>query len=107
MDVSSQNLTAEQITELISLVKEVHGFDFSDYTKASLKRRLTRIMLLKKMEFYDLKHTLVDDQNFFQEFLEEITVNVTEMFRDPSFYKALDNQVLPYLSTYQPVKAWS
>ena len=55
----------------------------------------------------DLKHTLVNDPAFFQEFLEEITVNVTEMFRDPSFYRALKNDVLPYLSTYQHIKIWS
>ena len=107
MDVLSQGLTTEQITELIDLIKEVHGFDFSNYTKASLKRRLTRVMQIKKLSFYDLKHTLVNEQLFFQDFLEEITVNVTEMFRDPSFYKAVNNQVLPYLGTYQHIKIWS
>jgi chemotaxis protein methyltransferase CheR len=99
-------LTASQIIELIDLVKKIHGFDFSDYTKASLKRRLDRIMMLKKLSFYDLKHVLVNNPDFFQEFLEEITVNVTEMFRDPAFYKSLNNQVLPYLSTYQHIKIW-
>jgi chemotaxis protein methyltransferase CheR len=99
-------ITTTQITELIDLVKRVHGFDFSGYTKASLKRRVVRIMQLKKLGFYDLKHILVNDQHFFQDFLEEITVNVTEMFRDPSFYKALDLQVIPYLSTYQHAKVW-
>ena len=64
-------------------------------------------MMLKKLEFYDLKHVLVNDPHFFQQFLEEITVNVTEMFRDPSFYKALYSQVLPYLSSYQHIKIWS
>src|ERR1700680_3720121 len=107
MDVSSQSITDEQMTELVDLVKTVHGFDFSDYTKASLKRRLTRVMLIKKLGIYDLKHLLLNDPRFFQEFLEEITVNVTEMFRDPSFYKALNSQVLPYLSTYQHIKIWS
>jgi chemotaxis protein methyltransferase CheR len=107
MEVSSQGLTAEQITELIDLVKKVHGFDFSNYSKASLKRRISRIMMIKKLEFYDLKHTLVNNPEFFQNFLEEITVNVTEMFRDPSFYKALNNDVIPYLSTYQHIKIWS
>jgi chemotaxis protein methyltransferase CheR len=107
MDASSEILTAEQIAELINLVKKLYGFDFSDYTKASLKRRISRIMLIKKMRFYDLKHLLVNDHHFFQDFLEEITVNVTEMFRDPSFYKALNSQVLPYLSTYQQIKIWS
>jgi chemotaxis protein methyltransferase CheR len=100
-------LTTTQLTELIDLVKRVHGFDFSQYTKASLKRRLARIMQFKKLSFYDLKHVLVNDQQIFQEFLEEITVNVTEMFRDPSFYKALNAQVLPYLSSYQHIKIWS
>jgi len=99
-------IATTQITELIDLVKRVHGFDFSGYTKASLKRRVIRIMQLKKLAFYDLKHVLVNDQHFFQDFLEEITVNVTEMFRDPSFYKALNSQVIPYLSTYQHAKIW-
>ena len=101
------NITTAQLHELIDLIKKVHGFDFSEYTKASLKRRLARIMQFKKMSFYDLKHLLVNDQQIFQEFLEEITVNVTEMFRDPLFYKALNNQVLPYLSSYQHIKIWS
>jgi chemotaxis protein methyltransferase CheR len=99
-------ISSIQITELIDLVKKFHGFDFSGYTKASLKRRITRVMQLKKLSFYDLKHILVNDPHFFQEFLEEITVNVTEMFRDPSFYKALNNQVVPYLLTYQHSKIW-
>ncbi|MGN8072051.1 CheR family methyltransferase [Mucilaginibacter sp. 22184] len=106
MSDTSVVITSTQITELIDLVRRVHGFDFSGYTKASLKRRVVRIMQLKKMEFYDLKHILVNDQYFFQYFLEEITVNVTEMFRDPSFYKALSLQVMPYLSTYQHAKIW-
>jgi chemotaxis protein methyltransferase CheR len=107
MDVSAQGLTPEQLTELIELIKTIHGFDFSDYTKASLKRRFTRIMIIKKLNFYDLKHSLINNSLFFQEFLEEVTVNVTEMFRDPTFYKALNSQVLPYLSTYQHIKIWS
>jgi chemotaxis protein methyltransferase CheR len=106
MTDTNSPITASQITELIDLVKKVHGFDFSGYTKASLKRRITRIMQLKKLSFYDLKHILVNNQSFFQEFLEEITVNVTEMFRDPSFYKGVNNQVIPYLSTYQHSKIW-
>ena len=39
--------------------------------------------------------------------MEEVTVNVTEMFRDPGFYKALDKEVLPYLSTYPHIRVWS
>lgn len=107
MDTAQGIISQAQVFELIDIVKKVHGFDFAGYTKASLKRRLTRIMLLNKFEFYDLKHVLINDADFFQGFLEEITVNVTEMFRDPSFYKAVNAQVVPYLSTYQHAKIWS
>jgi chemotaxis protein methyltransferase CheR len=106
MTDTSVIISSTQISELIDLVKRIHGFDFSGYTKASLKRRITRIMQLKKISYYDLKHMLVNDQSFFQDFLEEITVNVTEMFRDPTFYKAVNSQVVPYLSTYQHSKIW-
>jgi chemotaxis protein methyltransferase CheR len=99
--------TSEQLAEIIELIKRIHGFDFNEYTKASLKRRFTRILVIKKLSFYDLKHLLTNDQAFFQDFLEEVTVNVTEMFRDPSFYKAVSAEVLPYLSTYQHIKIWS
>ena len=100
-------LADAQLTELTDLINKVHGFDFSSYSKASLKRRVLRVLSNKGMQFYDLKHTLVNDQSFFQWFLDEVTVNVTEMFRDPDFYKALSKQVIPYLSTYQHIKAWS
>ncbi|QQL48405.1 CheR family methyltransferase [Mucilaginibacter ginkgonis] len=101
------NITPQQIADLVNIIKEIHGFDFSQYSKASFKRRIVRIMQLKKLEFADLKYSLVNDEQFFQEFLIEITVNVTEMFRDPNFYRALKDTVLPYLSSYQHIKIWS
>src|ERR1700761_3948253 len=100
-------ITDAQLYELIYLVKKIHGFDFSHYSKASLKRRLSRIMMLKKLDFFELKQMLINDAHFFQWFLEEVTVNGTEMFRDPSFYKALNTQVVPYLSSFQHIRAWS
>jgi chemotaxis protein methyltransferase CheR len=101
------HVTLADLADLVDLVKKIHGFDFSEYSKASLIRRITRILQLKRLDYYELKHMLINDPHFFQDFLEEITVNVTEMFRDPSFYKALQSQVLPYLESYQHVKIWS
>jgi len=106
MHAGTEIITTSEITEIIDLVKKLYGFDFSSYTKASLKRRVTRIMQLKKLKFYDLRHILVNDKTFFQHFLEEVTVNVTEMFRDPTFYRAFNDQVIPYLSSYQHSKIW-
>lgn len=106
MYAQPEAVTIEQLHELIDLIKKIYGFDFSDYSKASLKRRLLRVLQLKRLQMYDLKHLLINDPAFFQELLEEITVNVTEMFRDPSFYRALNDQVIPYLSSYQHTKIW-
>ncbi|MFD1256574.1 CheR family methyltransferase [Mucilaginibacter terrae] len=106
-DIEEKGLTPTEINDLINLIKKIHGFDFSGYSKASLKRRLARIMQLKRLEYYDLKHLLINDAEFFQHFLEEVTVNVTEMFRDPLFYKAINSEVLPYLTTFQQIKIWS
>ncbi|UEG52062.1 protein-glutamate O-methyltransferase CheR [Mucilaginibacter daejeonensis] len=106
-DIDSKGPSSIEMNDLIDLVKKIHGFDFSGYSKASLRRRITRIMQLKRLGYYDLKHMLINDTAFFQNFLEEVTVNVTEMFRDPLFYKAINDQVLPYLSTFQHIKIWS
>lgn len=100
-------VTDLQLYELIDVIKHTHGFDFSNYSKASFKRRLTRIMMLKRFVFNELKDALINTPHFFQWFLEEVTVNVTEMFRDPSFYKALQTEVIPYLSTLQHIRVWS
>lgn len=107
MSDTSYDLAPDELAELIGLIKEVHGFDFSEYSKASLKRRISRVLMIKKLNFYELKLALINDPLFFNDFLEEITVNVTEMFRDPVFYKALNQDVIPYLATYQHIKVWS
>src|SRR6185312_13350304 len=97
-------ISDEQLTELIELVRRIHGFDFGEYSKASLKRRLSRIVMLKKLSFADLSRQLYNEPQFFQWFLEEITVNVTEMFRDPVFFKALYAQVVPYLKDQKYIR---
>lgn len=100
-------ITDDQVEEVIIITKNIYGFDFDGYSRASLKRRINRIMLLKRLDFFDLLSTLTNDQNFFHDFLNEVTVNVTEMFRDPKFFISLRANVLPYLSTYQHIKVWN
>jgi len=107
MEASRSDFSDAAIGEIIQIAQQVHGFDFTEYAKASLKRRIIRVGQLKNMNFYDLKHALVNDQQFFKFFLEEITVNVTEMFRDPLHYLSLKEKVLPYLASYPQIKIWS
>ncbi|GGG86618.1 chemotaxis protein R [Parapedobacter pyrenivorans] len=95
------------LEELIELVNNIYSFDLNGYSRASLKRRVSRIMDLYSLDFSSLKDNLTNTPGFFNKFLIEITVNVTEMFRDPSFYIALRDEVFPYLATFPHIKIWS
>jgi len=64
-------------------------------------------MQLQQLTIYELKTLLVNNVSLFEEFLIEVTVNVTEMFRDPGFYQSVGKNVLPYLSSFQRVKLWN
>lgn len=106
MDLQIQ-LTNEELNEVIYLIRTQHGYDFSDYARASLLRRVTRCMNIAGFKAsYELKYHLINDKSFFAWFLETLTVNVTEMFRDPSFYKELRERVLPTLASYPIIKIW-
>lgn len=97
----------EQVELLLNDVLETHGYDFLEYSHASIKRRITRLYALDSfVSFAEFRYTVKTDKQYFKRFLEEITVNVTEMFRDPSFYKALRNDVLPVLGTYPFIRIW-
>jgi len=102
-----ETITYQQLTDLTDLVKNIHGFDFGDYSSASLKRRVSRIMQLQKLDLLDLRTLLTNNHDYFESFLIEVTVNVTEMFRDPSFYQSLKTNVIPYLRSYQRIKVWN
>ncbi len=92
---------------LLEDVSNRYGYDFSQYSKASLKRRLNRICLIDKFaSFAELRYRVVNDSSYLQRFVEEITVNVTVMFRDPYFYKKLRKDILPKLGTYPFIRIW-
>jgi len=107
MNQSVDTITYEQLKDLVDFIRNVHGFDFGDYSAASLKRRVTRIMQLQKLSLFDLRTLLTNDPDYFETFLVEVTVNVTEMFRDPQFYKSVATNVIPYLKSYQRIKVWN
>ena len=97
----------EEVEYLIKDVHELYGYDFSQYSRASFKRRVNRICLIDRFTSYaELRYTILNDPEYLKRFVEEITVNVTEMFRDPSFFKALRDDILPQLGTYPLIRIW-
>ena len=84
-----------------------YGYDFRDYTPESMRRRLQTALARSGADNLGvLQHRLLVEPTFFASLLEELTVPVTEMFRDPSFYRVFREQVVPTLRTYPQLKIW-
>ncbi len=97
----------EEVEQLIRDVYERYGYDFSQYSRASFKRRVNRICVIDKFPgFAELRYRILNDADYLRHFIEEITVNVTEMFRDPYFFKALREDIIPQLGTYPLIRIW-
>ncbi|MFY0255036.1 CheR family methyltransferase [Chitinophaga sp. 30R24] len=102
-----ENISNSDFTALVNIIQQRYGYDFSDYAPASLKRRFLRFTGYAQIkDLFEWKLRLLNDPAFFQEMVQYITVNVTEMFRDPLFYKAMREKVLPRLAAYPIIKIW-
>jgi len=100
-------LGALQIDTIIKDLKEVYGHDFGFYARDSFERRVNRVFKFDKFEtFHDFRTRLRSDKEYIQHFIDHVTVNVTEMFRDAAFYKAMRESVIPRLSTLPLIRIW-
>ena len=105
--MESHTISDEQLELLLADLLDNYGYDFTGYSRASLKRRVTRLYSMDKIPgFTEFRFKIMHDSHYFKRFVEQITVNVTEMFRDPSFFKALREEVLPRLGTYPFIRIW-
>lgn len=96
-----------ELEVLINDIYEYHGFDFSGYSRASFKRRIDRLYQLDGFKsFSEFLSKARSEPHYFKRMIEEITVNVTEMFRDPHFYKVLRDEILPMLATKPFIRFW-
>lgn len=101
-----QELDLAELKALAEAVLAKYGYDFSNYAQSSFKRRI--MMVLKKNGLKSVPHLIerIGEQAFFEQFLLDITVNTTEMFRDPTFFRALREQILPILATRPEFNIW-
>jgi chemotaxis protein methyltransferase CheR len=84
-----------------------YHFDFRGYAHASLKRRLrTALQRFECETLSQLQDRVLRDPGLFQELLDLMTVPVSEMFRDPPYFLAVREKVVPILRTYPSLKFW-
>lgn len=107
LNSESPSIQDDQLELLLNDLLEVHGYDFHNYSKASFKRQVNRLIVKDKFpSFAEFRFRLYNDKSYLNHFVEKVTVNVTEMFRDPSFFKTLRDSILPTLNTYPFIRIW-
>ena len=92
---------------LVEAIFQRYHYDFRHYSIASLKRRLIQAREVFQCDsFSSLQERVLHDPGMLPKLLSYLTVQVSEMFRDPSFFKALREDVVPHLRTYPSLKVW-
>jgi len=105
--MNNQNVEKVEVDLLLEAIYRRHGYDFRHYAQASIRRRVRHF--LAKTEYAkasELIPRLLYDEAFSQSLIHEFSITVTEMFRDPSFYRSVREKVIPYLKTYPFFKIW-
>jgi chemotaxis protein methyltransferase CheR len=106
-DVESEDLEGIEINLLTEGVYLRYGYDFRDYSYPSLRRRVQKRMQGEGLTTISaLQEKVLHDSACMERLLLDLSINVTAMFRDPSFYQAVRTQIIPHLRTYPFARIW-
>jgi len=101
MDIENQDIQA-----FIETVRSRSDYDFSDYSDKSLKRRLSKILLDRQQSLEVLLEKISADNELLEKIVKDITVNTTELFRDPAIWHSLRFDILPRFQEQSTIKIW-
>jgi len=104
---AENDLEELEIRLLLDGIYARYGYRLRDYAYPSLMRRLRSALAWSGLKhFGEFQHRVLEDATFFAAVLDQLTVQVSEVFRDPSFYKLFRERVVPLLRTYPLLKFW-
>ena len=105
--MSYKDLSELEISSLLEAVYQKYGYDFRQYSKAHIRRRIMNRMTLSGLEDISrIQSRVLKDETFAYELLQDLSITVTEMFRDQDFYRSVRENVIPVLKTYPFIKIW-
>lgn len=96
----------EDIILFISTIKKCSGFDFTDYTEKSFRRRIEKVLSDNKFSIHELVKKVSIDKHFLEKTVRDITVNTTELLRDPKVWQTLKNKILPEFKNKGLINIW-
>ena len=106
--MARRDLEALELRLLLDAIHHQYGYDFRGYARTSLKRRIWRRITEEGLETISgLQERVLHDPDALERLLVDFSINVTSMFRDPSFFAALREKVVPILRTYPFIRIWN
>lgn len=106
-EAAAEPLEELELSLLLEALWQGYGYDFRDYAAASIRRRVRFFMQEEGLStISSVQDRVLHDTFVLRRFLRSLSVNVTAMFRDPAFYRALREVVVPVLRTYPSVRIW-
>ena len=107
MDREQKTLEIIEIEALTDVIFKHYGYDIRNYAQASLSRRIKHFMLKNSIEYVSSMIPLIlHNKSQFKAFLYDLSIPVTEMFRDSGFFTYLRTDIMDYLRTYPALKIW-
>ncbi len=107
MFMTSKDTQDMEIDLLLKAIFQRYGYDFRQYSEAHIRRRLmSRLVLSGFSNISEMRDQVLHDETFATKLLQDLSITVTEMFRDPDFYACLREKVIPILKTHPFVKIW-
>jgi len=104
---AAESVEALELELLLEAVFRLHGYDFRDYARTSLRRRVAGLVRSEGLRTISaLQERVLHDPQAWERFLNGISVSVSAMFRDPGFYAALRRHAVPLLRTYPFIRIW-
>jgi chemotaxis protein methyltransferase CheR len=99
-------ITEQDFQIFLYAIKNSSNYDFSEYSEKSLKRRLAKVLVDNKTNITQLVGRLKNEPVFLEKIIKEITVNTTELFRDPPIWHVLKYKILPTLASQPQINIW-
>jgi chemotaxis protein methyltransferase CheR len=105
--VPDKDIEEIEVRLVLEAINARYGYDFREYSPESMRRRVQAALARSGASNLGvMQHRLLVEPDFFGSLIDDLTVQVSEMFRDPSFYSTFREQVVPMLRTYPQLKIW-
>jgi len=105
--MKKKTLESYEIDAVLDAILFRYGYNFKNYSRSSVERRIEqRVRMSRLNHISDIIPKILHDKDFINEFLDDMSITVTDLFRDPAVFKAIRKRVIPKLRSYARLNTW-